>query len=67
MSILRHQCSTTWFPTGSIENPRCTRVAIADATNRPALRYSSPWPWALALAISVTIWLSAAWLIWTLA
>jgi hypothetical protein len=67
MSTLRHQCSTTWFPAGSIESPHYTRVAAADATNRPALRYSSPWPWALALTISVTIWLGAGWLIWTFA
>ncbi len=53
------------------------RSAILDATTKQlireastargsALRYSSPWPWVLALAISLTIWLGAAWLIWTL-
>jgi hypothetical protein len=65
MSILRHQYSTIWLPSGSIEKRRYALAGTADAQNRPALIYSSPWPWALALAISVTIWGVAGWVIWT--
>jgi hypothetical protein len=65
MSTLQHHCSVTWLPPGGIEKPY-TRHA-SEAQDGPALTYSSPWPWALALVISITIWLAAAWLIWTLA
>jgi hypothetical protein len=54
------------LPSNGIKKPHFARSA-ADASNGPALSYSSPWPWALALAISVTIWLGAAWLIWAFA
>jgi hypothetical protein len=66
MSTLQHPCSTAWLPSGGIEKPLYARNG-AETPNAPALNYSSPWPWALALAISITIWLGAAWLIWTFA
>jgi hypothetical protein len=66
MSTVQHPYPPVWLPSNGIEKPHFTRIA-ADASNGPALSYSSPWPWALALAISVTIWLAAAWLIWAFA
>jgi hypothetical protein len=67
MSTLQHHRSVTWLAPGDIEKARFKLRGAANTPNSPALRYSSPWPWALALAISSTIWLAAAWLIWTFA
>jgi hypothetical protein len=66
MPTLHHPCSAAWSPSSGIETPHYARNG-AETPKRPTLSYSSAWPWALALAISITIWLAAAWLIWTFA
>lgn len=64
MSTAQQPCSTAWLPSNGTEKPHYSRNA-AEASNGPALSYSSPWPWALALSISIMIWLAAAWLFLT--
>jgi hypothetical protein len=64
MSTLRHHRSVTWLAPGAIENSRYKQRRSQNAKQPGVPLFFTM---ALALAISSTIWLAAAWLIWTFA